>query len=465
MPASIVSITTVPPVCNGGVGCITVVVSGTYPYAFYLNGGSVRNVELSPTSYKICNIPAGTYELYIEDGDSNVSDTETFVMTQPDPVSYTIVSQTNVDCFGAQNGAFELLGTGGNGIYSYSINGGQSFSNKTVFTDLDPGSYSIVVVDSNGCTGRGTIVITTPTEIVCNLQAVNPTVPGGNDGFIIATISGGTYPMDLIWDDGASYVLNGPGTITHNNLTEGTYVLNISDFNKCEHQCDTQLVDPSITIPPTPQDPDQDIKNSLTIANCCLGDSIYRVFNLYKNGHTDLKCLAITSMMLSKKIELFSSYYTPGQEFGGQKGYFVFTINLFFNTSVSVNFEGMSVTYVGNNFISYDANANAFLLALLAEGFDAEYDSSTRYMWIYSPMNCCYNGQSPIVTARNVNPPFDPRYVNILTNNGFMGAESSCNTDEILVCITEDQKDELLEEIRQECKTCICGEITSNDIN
>jgi hypothetical protein len=465
MPSSIVSITTVPPVCNGGVGCITVVVSGTYPYAFYLDGGSVRNVELDPTTYKICNIVPGSHELYIEDGDNNVSDTETFIMTQPDPVSFTVTNFSNVSCFGAADGQFTLTGTGGNGIFSYSINGGQSFSNKTVFEDLDPGSYSIVVVDSNGCIGRGTITITTPTEIECDLQVVNPTVPGGNDGFIIATISGGTYPMELTWDDGAYYDLLAPGSILHNNLTAGDYVLNIYDYNKCYHQCDAQLVDPSITIPPTPQNPDQDIINASVISNCCLGDEIYNVFKQYNNGHVDIKCLAIPAMLLAKKIDLFESYYTPGQEIGGKMGYFVFTINSFFNTSVSVSFEGMNVTYVGDNGLSYDDNATALLLLLLAEGYEAEYDSSTRYMWIYSPMNCCYNGQSPIVTARDKNPPFSPRYVNILTNNGFMGAESVCNTDDLLVCITSDQKDELLEQIRQECKTCICGELTSNDIN
>ena len=149
----------------------------------------------------------------------------------------------------------------------------------------------------------------------------------------------------------------------------------------------------------------------------------------------------------------------------------VFSIYSFNNRTISFGFQGATASYVGNNMLTYDQNADNLSLAILnalqtlSPDWDVVYDPDTQYIWIYSPKNCCYNGQSPLITARLSTTPFTPQSVNILTTNGFMGAESSCNTDDVLVCITEDQKDELLEEIRSECKTCICGTITSNDIS
>ena len=45
----------------------------------------------------------------------------------------------------------EILVSGGIPPYQYSIDGGASFSNGRVFSDLDPGTYEIIVVDENDC--------------------------------------------------------------------------------------------------------------------------------------------------------------------------------------------------------------------------------------------------------------------------------------------------------------------------
>lgn len=447
-------------------GTATIITSGgTEPFTFYVDGNPVRDNNIGIDTYLLGNLSPGAHDIYFIDADGAQSGTITVFILQPEFLNIHIVNQTNVTCHGLNNGSVQVLGTGGNGDYQYSFDGG-IFDVFDTFTNLAPGVYQVYVKDKNNCVHAVLVIITEPPLLTCTCVGVNPTAPSANDGFITATIAGGTYPITLTWSDGTVQTINSAGSYIHNNLVAGHYVLSVVDANGCTESCEVDLVDGSITIPPTPQNPDQDIINAIPIANCCLGDKIYDVFKFYKNGHTNVDCIAIPVMMLAKKIDLLSTYYTAGQVYGGSNGYFVFYIQTFVDASVSINFQGNSVTYVGNNSFTYDQNMILFISALGTHGFtDVEYDATTGYVWMYSPMNSFYNGQSPIVTSRSTLSPFGPINVDIITNNGFMGAKTPCNTDDLLVCITETQKDAILEEIRVACKTCLCGELTQNDIN
>ena len=80
---------------------------------------------------------------------------------------------------------------GGEGPYQYSIDGGRKYSDNSLFTRLDPKSYTVMVMDANGCTE----------ESIVNIEAAKP---------IEITID-----SEMAIDLGDSVTIE-----THTNLTE-----------------------------------------------------------------------------------------------------------------------------------------------------------------------------------------------------------------------------------------------------
>jgi hypothetical protein len=59
------------------------------------------------------------------------------------------VTSTPAQCSQSCNGTVVAIPTGGVAPYQYSIDGGVTFTNSNVFTNLCPGTYSVTVVDNN----------------------------------------------------------------------------------------------------------------------------------------------------------------------------------------------------------------------------------------------------------------------------------------------------------------------------
>ena len=85
------------------------------------------------------------------------ADTTLFCVNMPTPLA-TGASITNADC-GSNNGALNLLASGGDGNYQYSIDNGVTFTSSSSFNSLPAGSYNIVVNDGQGMQGSSTVVI------------------------------------------------------------------------------------------------------------------------------------------------------------------------------------------------------------------------------------------------------------------------------------------------------------------
>jgi gliding motility-associated-like protein len=60
---------------------------------------------------------------------------------------------------------------GGDGSFTYSINGGITFSADSVFTDLAPGTYQLVIQSSEGCEDSTQIVLPTIANVSIQLPA------------------------------------------------------------------------------------------------------------------------------------------------------------------------------------------------------------------------------------------------------------------------------------------------------
>lgn len=77
---------------------------------------------------------------------------QAITINEPNPLFVLTQQATPTSCLNVSNGTIELTGGGGNAPYSFSIDGGSTFTNTSgVFTGLAAGSYTLGLEDANGC--------------------------------------------------------------------------------------------------------------------------------------------------------------------------------------------------------------------------------------------------------------------------------------------------------------------------
>lgn len=138
-------------------------------------------------------------------------------------LTVTITSQTNVSCYGGNNGSATVSATGGIGSLSYlwTPAGGAA----PIANNLLAGTYTISVTDGSGCVGIETAVITQPDSITAIISAT-PTTCGNNNGSATVVASGATGGLTYLWSNG--------GTLSQiSNLPSQIYSVTITDSLGC----------------------------------------------------------------------------------------------------------------------------------------------------------------------------------------------------------------------------------------
>lgn len=147
------------------------------------------------------------------------------------PLTVNIVSKKNVSCFGGDDGEATASAGGGNPPYDYNWSNGQTGNKATMLT---AGTYRVTVTDNSGTTATASTIITQPNQLLHNLAIVrNVSCPGGKDGSILATASGGTPPYNFVYSSGSP-----------NNLIAGIYSVTVSDANNCTVSSSVVVTEP-----------------------------------------------------------------------------------------------------------------------------------------------------------------------------------------------------------------------------
>lgn len=154
-------------------------------------------------------------------------------------VTGSLVSSTNATCFGLCNGSAEVSASGGSGPFSYNWNSVPS-QNTAVATGLCAGNYSVVVMNSSGCSDTVSVTITEPTAITATINVTQPTCFGGTNGTLSPVISGGTPGYTMSWT---------PVGTDPSNVSAGTYVLMVTDANNCSATFTATVTDPAPVMP------------------------------------------------------------------------------------------------------------------------------------------------------------------------------------------------------------------------
>ncbi|TVR79783.1 MAG: hypothetical protein EA412_05685, partial [Chitinophagaceae bacterium] len=233
----ILSIGDISDVSCGGLsdGSASVIISGgVQPYS------PVWNDPPSTTDSVISGVPAGIYTVIVTDGNGCV-DSLDFTITEPPVLSVQIDSVSDISCFNAGDGVIYSTVLGGSSPYTIAWND-PATQDTEIASNLDQGTYTITVIDDNGCQATDSASIAEPDELIINLLSLQDiTCSGFTDGSISVEVLGGTAPYTYAWDDSA---LQDSSTAV--NLGDGIYTLTVTDDNGC-----TETYTDTITEPQT----------------------------------------------------------------------------------------------------------------------------------------------------------------------------------------------------------------------
>ncbi len=220
-------------------GSATVAASGgTAPYSYSWN------TTPSQSSATATGLGAGTYAVVVTDA-NGCSATVSVTITEPaSGLSASISAQTNVSCFGSNNGSATVSVTGGTAPYSYSWNTSPVQTGATA-SNLAAGNYMVTITDANGCTVSASVSITEPAaSLSASISAqTNVSCFGGSTGSADVSVTGGTAPYTYSWN--TSPVQTGA---TASNLSAGTYMVTVTDANGCTATASVAISQPAASL-------------------------------------------------------------------------------------------------------------------------------------------------------------------------------------------------------------------------
>jgi len=213
------AITTTNVSCFGGNNGSAIVtpVGGVGPYTYLWS-----NAQITQTA---SNLILGIYTCTVTDLNGCQISVAANI-TQPTLLTLSLASQTNILCFGGTNGALTVTGSGGTGLYLYSLNNGPNQVSPT-FTNLTAGTYTIRATDANSCIATTTVTLTQPTALTITGGVTWVTCFNACDGELLANVGGGTPGYTYLWSNGAT-------TNPAIGLCAANYSVLVTDANGCQ---------------------------------------------------------------------------------------------------------------------------------------------------------------------------------------------------------------------------------------
>jgi hypothetical protein len=204
--------------------------NGKGPYQYDWNDGQGFRGANS-----LSNIRAGTYRVSVRD--QNLCKGEFNFSVADFPRLGLTVDKNDPNCFGAKDGSVDIMGSGGNGDYTYLWDNG---SIAPFRSDVPAGPYRVTLTDSKGCT-RDTVVtlVDPPILSIGDIQASNVICYGQETGVISLLGAGGRPPY--------KYGINGSSFQSDNKfigLRAARYTIAVEDAGGCTASQDVTITQP-----------------------------------------------------------------------------------------------------------------------------------------------------------------------------------------------------------------------------
>ncbi len=206
--------------CGNSNGSITTnVTGGTAPYSYSIDAINFQ------TNNAFTGLASGTYTITVKDANNCTNSIGVAISNQAGPQLTATVTPSS--CTG-NTGSITANAVGGVAPLQYSKNGGLTYQASNLFPGLASGTYTVMVIDANGCSNSTTVVVSLSVP-----QVTATTVPATcnvSDGIINAIGTGGTTP----------YLFSINGTVfqvsnVFSGLASGNYTISIKDANNCNN--------------------------------------------------------------------------------------------------------------------------------------------------------------------------------------------------------------------------------------
>ena len=171
------------------------------------------------------NLEPGTYAVLATDSKGCIAYVTDIPIAEPKEPTATLSSASPATLL-SNDGTVTVVTEGGLEPFRYLWSNGQG--NVPDNPNLGPGTYSVTVVDANGCVN----ILEAELEADCtfDIQSNNNIVGcSGNDGGIDLNITGGTGTISYNWSNGAT-------TASINSLLPGEYTVTVTDLGACRYE-------------------------------------------------------------------------------------------------------------------------------------------------------------------------------------------------------------------------------------
>jgi SprB repeat len=216
--------------CQGNDGALSVnITGGTNLIQGYLTwwtnaaGDTLNDGSTNPYALSLSNLPAGNYNVAIED-DHGCIYNETGTLNTAPPLTVS-VSALPIQCYGGTSFA-TVFPSGGIPPYTYLWNNGATTATAT---NLLAGVYSVIVTDVTGCTSSTVLLMSQPSVII------GSSIVTVCDAYLW-TINGNTYTTSGVY---TSTSLNAAGCI-HTDILDLT-VYHSTSSNTVLTACNSYL--------------------------------------------------------------------------------------------------------------------------------------------------------------------------------------------------------------------------------
>lgn len=203
------------------------------------NNQWIKTEDLDNNPKSLSNILPGSYRVKVMDKESNSYDSPIIIANGPNKKLSieTTFSKIDLSCFGDSNGKVEVNPKGGVFPYTLLLNNkvitsGLKENELYAVNDLTAGSFTLQLIDANGCFSELTNFEITQPQSKLNLKSfIIENTKSENDGVISIEIEGGTAEYSYLWTGPNEYTSEDQNLT---NLSAGNYSLKVTDASGCE---------------------------------------------------------------------------------------------------------------------------------------------------------------------------------------------------------------------------------------
>lgn len=215
------------PTCASPMGSLQVTAPLGSQYSYSLDNSSF---QVSPS---FSGLAAGTYTVYMKDGSScsSASQTVTLTAVPAAPVAAT-VTPTHPTCANITGSLQVMAPIGSN--YTYSIDG-SNYQSATTFDGLADGTYTIYVKDGSSCASAGT---------TATINSI-PNMPDAAVAVVTQPTCSAAGIIEVMTPTGYAYSINGgawQASRVFSNLAPGDYVILCQNAQGCTSTAVTYTV-------------------------------------------------------------------------------------------------------------------------------------------------------------------------------------------------------------------------------